>query len=220
MNVIQHNEGGIVQEVHVKNGDNVTQGDLIVTLSPQDTTFDISAVSARLVSLIIKQQQLNALINNHSWSNASKGKSLEDNRIYQSQEKVLESKRKVYDNAIEELSLSVKERQSKVDGLLERLEYEQRDLQIWQNLVDNGAASKIKLNEILKNISSTKSQLKEADAQHNIEKARLKERINLEAKTELAEAISEEAIINENIKKLILRLERTKIRATSTGKIT
>ena len=153
-------------------------------------------------------------------SNASKGKSLEDNRIYQSQEKVLESKRKAYDNAIEELSLSVKERQSKVDGLLERLEYEQRDLQIWQNLVDNGAASKIKLNEILKNISSTKSQLKEADAQHNIEKARLKERINLEAKTELAEAISEEAIINENIKKLILRLERTKIRATSTGKIT
>ena len=56
MNVIQHNEGGIVQKVHVKNGDNVTQGDLIVTLSPQDTTFDISAVSARLVSLIIKQQ--------------------------------------------------------------------------------------------------------------------------------------------------------------------
>ena len=223
VNVIQHNEGGIVQEVHVKNGDFVKQGDLIVTLSPKDATYDIAAVSARLDGLILKQQQLKALINNQSLSNISDNEGLKSNKIFQSQEQVLESKRKSYENAINELSLSIKERQSKVDGLVDRLNYEQNDLLIWQNLVANGAASKIKLNEILKNIAITKSQLKESEARLNIEKVRLnelKERVNLDAKTELAEAISEEAVINENIKKLILRLERTKIRATSTGKIT
>ena len=89
VNVIQHNEGGIVQEVHVKNGDSVKQGDLIVTLSPKDATYDIAAVSARLDGLILKQQQLKALISNQSLSNISEGESLKNNRIFQSQEDLL-----------------------------------------------------------------------------------------------------------------------------------
>ena len=44
VNVIQHNEGGIVQKGHVKNGDVVEKGDLIVTLSPKDAAVEIAAV--------------------------------------------------------------------------------------------------------------------------------------------------------------------------------
>ena len=68
VNVIQHNEGGIVQKVHVKNGDVVKKGDLIVTLSPKDAAVEIAAVSARLDGLILKQKQLNALIDGESLS--------------------------------------------------------------------------------------------------------------------------------------------------------
>ena len=223
VNVIQHNEGGIVQKVHVKNGDVVEKGDLIVTLSPKDAAVEIAAVSARLDGLILKQKQLNALIEGERLSIDASEETSSNKKIIRSQERVLESKRKNLKSTIDELTFSVKERKSRVTGLEKRLEFEKEEARTWETLVENGAASRIKLNDILKNISITNSELKEANAQLEQEKIRLaelKERLNLEAKTELAEAVSEEAVVNENIKKLSLRLERTRIKATETGTIT
>ena len=53
--------------MHVKNGDVVKKGDLIVTLSPKDAAVEIAA-GARLDGLILKQKQLNALIDGESLS--------------------------------------------------------------------------------------------------------------------------------------------------------
>lgn len=223
VNVIQHNEGGIVQKVHVRNGDVVKKGDLIVTLSPKDAAVEIAAVSARLDGLILKQKQLNALIDGEVLSIDTGEETSSNTKIIRSQERVLESKRKNLKSAIDELTFSVKEKKSRVTGLEKRLDFEKEEARTWQTLVENGAASRIKLNDILKNISVTNSELKEANAQLEQERIRLnelKERRNLEAKTELAEAVSEEAVVNQNIKKLSLRLERTRIKATDTGTIT
>ena len=170
VNVIQHNEGGIVQKVHVKNGDIVKKGDLIVTLSPKDAAVEIAAVSARLDGLILKQKQLNALIDGESLSIDASEETSSNKKIIQTQERVLESKRKNLKSTIEELTFSVEERKSRVTGLEKRLVFEKEEARTWETLVKNGAASRIKLNDILKNISVTNSELKEANAQLEQEK--------------------------------------------------
>ena len=223
VNVIQHKEGGIVEAVHVKNGDLVKKDDIIVTLSSKDATVDIAAVSAQLDSLILKQSQLNALIDGKNLRIQDSQESFKNQKLIRSQQEVLESKRINIRNAINELNVIVQEKEAKVSGLRRKIDFEEDEVRTWKALVENGAASRIKLNDVLKNLTMTKSDYEEANAQLNQERIRLsklEETLNLEAKTELAEAISEEAVVTENIRKLALRLDRTKIRAPETGLIT
>ena len=135
--------------------------------------------------MILKQKQLNALIEGESLSIDASEETLSNKKIIETQERVLESKRKNLRSTIDELTFSVKERKSRVTGLEKRLDFEEEEARTWETLVENGAASRIKLNDILKNISVTNSELKEANAQLEQEKIRLaelKERLNLEAK--------------------------------------
>ena len=105
----------------------------------------------------------------------------------------------------------------------EQLRYEEDEMQTWKELVKNGAASRIKINEIAKGIAATKSQIKEAQVQLEQKNLKLMELMSsqeLDAQKELAELIAEEAIISENIKRLSIKLERTQIKAMANGIIT
>ena len=173
--------------------------------------------------MILKQSQLNALIDGKNLRIQDSQESFKNQKLIRSQQEVLESKRINIRNAINELNVIVQEKEAKVSGLRRKIDFEEDEVRTWKALVENGAASRIKLNDVLKNLTMTKSDYEEANAQLNQERIRLsklEETLNLEAKTELAEAISEEAVVTENIRKLALRLDRTKIRAPETGLIT
>lgn len=57
---VQHLEGGIVEEVLVKEGDSVEQNELLVRLDPTDTVSLLAIVESRLFELIARRARLEA----------------------------------------------------------------------------------------------------------------------------------------------------------------
>ncbi len=59
---IQHLEGGIVETLHVKNGDTISQGDILLSLSPQATVSDLHKKEIRELTLKLQIERLQSLI--------------------------------------------------------------------------------------------------------------------------------------------------------------
>ena len=58
---IQHLEGGIVREIHVREGESVREGQLLMKLEPTASDADVSELRVRLRSLILDEARLEAL---------------------------------------------------------------------------------------------------------------------------------------------------------------
>ena len=58
---IQHLEGGIVREIHVREGEMVTEGQLLMKLEPTASDADVAELQVRLRSLTVDQARLEAL---------------------------------------------------------------------------------------------------------------------------------------------------------------
>lgn len=61
--VIQHLEGGIIEEIHVKPGEQIEAGDRLITLNLASGGFNLEEIQAKLDSLQISNQRLVAEIN-------------------------------------------------------------------------------------------------------------------------------------------------------------
>lgn len=59
---VQHLEGGIVSEIHVRNGDRVEKGDSLLKFSPPATMSDLEQMSVRQATLTLQRERLQALI--------------------------------------------------------------------------------------------------------------------------------------------------------------
>ncbi len=59
---IQHLEGGIVSEIHVRNGDYVNAGDTLLQFAPPATMSELKQMSVRYASLQLQKERLLALI--------------------------------------------------------------------------------------------------------------------------------------------------------------
>ena len=59
---IQHLEGGIVSELHVRNGDHVKKGDVLLRFSPPAVLADLEQMKVRYASLLMQKERLQALL--------------------------------------------------------------------------------------------------------------------------------------------------------------
>ena len=61
---IQHLEGGIVREIHVREGESVRKGQLLMKLEPTASDADVAELKVRLRSLVLDEARLEALASN------------------------------------------------------------------------------------------------------------------------------------------------------------
>ena len=61
--IVQHLEGGIVQNIKIREGDIVDKGDILMTLKSVDTDRDMTRTRAKLLSLELRERRLDAQIN-------------------------------------------------------------------------------------------------------------------------------------------------------------
>jgi HlyD family secretion protein/adhesin transport system membrane fusion protein len=64
--VVQHLEGGIVRDIHVKEGQRVKRGDILLTLDGAGSEDDLERAMAKKISLALQEERLRAFIDNRS----------------------------------------------------------------------------------------------------------------------------------------------------------
>lgn len=239
--VVQHYEGGIVQDVLVKDGDQVEKGQVLLRLSPTQAQAELDVINGRLIEIMGTEARLQAERKRKSeivfppvLMAASEKEQVKEvlkgeKEVFQARRKALTSEVRIYRQRISALKEQINGLQSQNKTLEERIESYQAEVQDWEALVKEQFADKIRLQEMRRELSRLKGD-KETNSS---EMARLKVQISEteseivlrkrkffeEVVSQLREVQSEKADLESRKIALIDRLERIDITAPISGTV-
>ena len=219
VNVIQHLEGGIVAKVNVLDGEQVKKGQVLLELNPQLVGSAYDAADQELENLVIQQKQLQAAIQGKEELELGDPSAL-NARVGQSQQELLSSRLTNNADQIAAAKASVQEKREEVEGLNNQINFQRQEVAMWASLTDSGAASKLQMVTAkgkLAEMVGARNEARKALAQAQANLMGLKSGMTFENNSKIAQLVGEEAVINENIKKIRDQLERTKIVAPVDG---
>ncbi|MEB3264761.1 MAG: HlyD family type I secretion periplasmic adaptor subunit [Synechococcus sp.] len=231
VSVVQHLEGGIVEKVEVRDGDQVRKGDVMLQLRPNLVESEYRAIEQQLRNLTLQQRQLQAAIR----GDQADGLAGSD-KVTQAQRDLLNSRIENRADQIEQVQEKINEKIAQLRGLdeqISRYRQEQQLLleqrQMYASLVASGAASRLNLLQVDKQVAesntqmasllSTRAQATKLLLQAQAELRSLNSGRRFEERSQIASLVNEEAVVSENIKKLRNQLDRTKIRAPISGEV-
>ena len=203
---IQHLEGGIIDQILVKESELVKKGQPLVILAATASEVEVDEVKVQIDAQIIKSIRIEAEINNFDIPIFPDGLVNERPDLVNKSMELFISKRDKYNGDINEIEAVIEQHQTSVDILLRQAEMSS---QLLEEKVTNEYAH---LN-VLKELNAAKGQLEES-----IEK---KENITNDfvqnARNELQVAQRDLSELNETIKALNDNLDRTSINAPVEG---
>ena len=221
VNVVQHLEGGIVSKVNVRDGQKVTVGQVLLELNPKLVGSEYEAGQQKLQNLLLQQKQLQSAIRGDL--------TLEDVRDTGKTNKVTEAQQQLLTSRLinrgDQLAASlaiVQQKKAEVEGLNEQISYQRQQVVMWESLQQSGGASKLQLLQTKTHLAELKGARNEAQKALSQAEANfhgLQSGMNLEQNSQIAELVSEEAVVAESIKKVRNQLDRTKITAPVSGVI-
>lgn len=228
--VVQHLEGGIVAKVNVQDGDPVSAGEIMLELRPTLVESEYRAVEQQLKNMLQQQKQLQAAIR------GDKTAAFDNGKVSEAQRQLLRNRMANKSDKIALAEAQIREKQAEIRGLNDQITKFQRELTLYQtqrgmyaDLVKTGAASRLNLLNADQQVASANTKLAElrgtrAEATQLLQQAEanlrsLKSGLNMEESSQVAELVNEEAVLNQNIKKLRNQLDRTKIVAPLAGTV-
>jgi adhesin transport system membrane fusion protein len=232
--MIQHQEGGIVDEFLVKEGDEVSAGQVIMKLSDVGATSDLGANQKRYLGLKAKSQRLQAeaeglekpVFTDDVTQGASESVQEELN-TFKANANNLSSQLSVLTQQQTQREQEVKELNTRISDLraVIRLQKEERDT--IAPLVDRGSAPKLELlqlerglkerqtelNSLLTSLPRTEAAVQEAEGRME----ELRSASKAEAQAELSTTLIEMNTIKETLSALRDRQKRTELRSPVDG---
>ncbi len=137
--VLQHLEGGIVEEIYAKEGQRVKKGDFIYKLKNSNTSSDSKQKEIELNALKYKKTRLQALINfDKKFTSESKN----EMDIFNSQMQNFNEELSILQNTLDQNRLEKKKKLSHLKNLQSELKIAKENLSIVKKLLKKGAASK------------------------------------------------------------------------------
>ena len=191
MQVVQNMEGGIVQSISVRQGDKVSAGDLLVTLSPTQFGSDFASRQQQMLGLMAKVTRLKAELSDTAPQFSQE--------LQQQGADVVLLEKNEYENRRQRLraDLAVYENQ---------LKNASAELEIMTRLVERGLEPRLEL---------IRNQARVAEAQSKIES--VKRQFKSDASAELAKANQELAPLQKAMPALEDKLDRTALRSPVNG---
>ncbi|MEI8251863.1 MAG: HlyD family type I secretion periplasmic adaptor subunit [Synechococcus sp. ELA057] len=220
VNVIQHLEGGIVARVDVKDGEEVKPGQVMLELRPNLVESEYRATQQQLKNLELQQQQLQAAIRGDASLNPAAVGLTAENKVTQAQQGLLDSRLANRKDQVTSAAAMVGQKTAEVAGLNRQIALNYRQRNMWAGLVESGAASKLNLLSIdtkLAELIGARNEALKALAQAQSNLRAVQSGLQLEQTSKIAEAVNEQAVVEENIKKVRNQLERTKITSPVAG---
>ncbi len=215
--LIQHLEGGIINEIFVKEGQVVEAGDSLFHLANTRAESDMKEIQVALTALHIKRIRLQAerddsvqLIYNDEVMVKHPSYVLSETQIYQSRKAELSEKVKGLEKRMSQKVLKLDELQTNVSNLEDEMKNAQEQLEIRKKLLRTGAISRSQYLETDSEVRNFKTRISKIRKEIPITKSELSEIVNVLGETKQkwrSQIVEELGQINVDIQKLEERIK-------------
>ncbi len=238
--VVQHPDGGVVSQVLIKEGDSVTQGDVLIRLDPSELETQRKVVEGTLFEIMARRGRLEAERDGREQITfdpmlselAAERADVRD--LMQGQVRLFESRRDTLATQTEQLQKRISQIRNQLDGLdaqetalSKQLEILREELDSQQALLDKGLTQATKVLALRREEASTLGRLGNLAALRAESEGKITEiRIQIlqlasqrreQAITELRDLGYKELEQREQLRALDQKLERMDIRAPVSG---
>lgn len=233
--VVQSLEGGILSEVLVAEGDMVKKGQVLMRLSDVQSSSKEQGTEARLLSLRAKRARLQAETKGIAFDmpeeiiEKAPQVAATEKALYESRQKELKSSYGILDDKIDRATAGLSESQAQVGRLSDSRKHLNEELNITREMVAKRAVSKLEqirlereLSDISGQINAESQKVKGLQAELEAsrkERATQDDRFRSQALEELGEVEADISGVEQELKSLGDRVDRTEIRSPVDGVI-
>ena len=229
---LQHLEGGIIEAIHVEEGDIVEAGASLVTMSPTFAESELAQLQVREASLAVRLARLQALVNDED---PVYGKfSISHPQLVTEQNALLNARRKARANQLDVLRRQIKERevslrtlQGQRDTVQRSVDLLEEEAKLRKQLLDKGLTPRFRYLDLLRSVNTTRGQLlqveglieraRESVSESQSKFAEVESKLENESLTEIASVSTELTEVRESLARFVDRVERLELTAPVRG---
>ncbi|RAU20110.1 hypothetical protein CU669_20135 [Paramagnetospirillum kuznetsovii] len=162
---VQHLEGGIIQQVLVKEGQLVSKGEILVKFDPAPALSELEQMRARETGLLLKAERLRAFAEGRIPDFAGAGDDLADHgqthdqgTIYEAQERARESAALVLEKQSEQRRADIALYRDQISAMDQQIDLLAKEVEIRKYLVEKELTSKVVYFNILREFERLKGE--------------------------------------------------------------
>lgn len=191
LQTLQSLDGGMVQEILVREGQIVERGDLLVRVDPIRFAASLGESRAQFLSLTGEVTRLAALVANiepifpPELAEEAPEVLEHEMRLYRSSLEELEEQQSVYESQIQQRLQELEEARAAVDQFTSTLRLTQRELEFTRPLLESGAVSDVDVLRLERQVATIQGELSRAQASVARSQAAVNEARNRKREVEL-----------------------------------
>ena len=233
--IVQHFEGGIVEDILVRDGELVQQGDVLLHVAPIAAESDYDQLRSRNVALILKQIRLQALLANETpvfdeYADEFPKLATSEYDAYLAQTKSQQAQLQTAMVRVRQRKVELNREQEKVNALKQELKVLQQQVEIRSGLANKGVVPKTEVLDRQAELAEVRTDYIQSRANIAVARAAISEaeqsltelnnKFDEQIKLEASQVAAELAELKEQLVKQGDRVDRLRIRAPVSGYIT
>lgn len=190
--IIQSQDGGVVKEILIREGDIVEQGQLLISLDQTRSESMLRESRAELLGLRAKVERLNSVVDDQPFEPSEELQQLipsileQEKRLYGDNLQRLQAIRNIADEQLIQRQQELTELEARKTQLTRSLALSTRELNVTRPLVSSGAVSEVELLRLERDTSNISGELEQTKAQIEKSKSSITEARNSKREVELA----------------------------------
>ena len=190
--IIQSQDGGVVKEILIREGDIVEQGQLLISLDQTRSESMLRESRAELLGLRAKVERLSSVVNDQPFEPSAELQELiptileQEKRLYGDNLQRLTAIRNIADEQLIQRQQELTELEARRTQLSKALELSTRELNVTRPLVSSGAVSEVELLRLERDTTNISGELEQTKAQIEKSKSSITEARNSKQEVELA----------------------------------
>lgn len=190
--IIQSQDGGVVKEILIREGDIVEQGQLLISLDQTRSESMLRESRAELLGLRAKVERLNAVVDDQPYEPSEELQRLipnildQETRLYRDNLARLTAIRNIAEEQLTQRKQELTELQARRTQLSRSLELSTRELNVTRPLVSSGAVSEVEILRLERDTSNISGELEQTKAQIEKSRSSISEAQNSKREVELS----------------------------------
>ena len=219
---VQHLEGGIVEEILVKEGEKVETNQPLVILSKERATSDFEEISTRLRSIDLSILRINSEKKGKRLLILTDNKDKYDPEQIKFERELLKSRLDSIDSERKSKKSSIEKANNNLKNLKKRLNIVKEQESISQKLLEAEATNRLRHLELLRELSDVEAKIDEQKSIITISKTdldKVNNNYNEQLNKELSDLKKERIELNKRIRKFSDSLKRTVLKSPVSGTV-